>query len=93
MFQIELKGLDELQRHAKEADKVAETLDGELGTLRFDRNDPADVQRAIEEMERTVDARVSPFPNNPFLAQMVEATKKMFRDEILRQAQEARGRA
>ena len=47
MFQIEPKGLDELQRHLKEAEKIAEALSGALGTLRFDPNDPTDVQQII----------------------------------------------
>lgn len=91
MFNVELSGFDELQKQLRDAQKALQALDGDLCSLRFDPSNPADVQRAIEEMEGIVDARISPYRNNPLVAPVVDAAKKSFREEILRRAQEARG--
>ncbi len=86
-----MKGFDDLSKQLEEAQKAAQALDGEIGTLRFNPADPQDVQRAIKEMERIVDARFAPCRSNPLVQPFADATKETFRKHILEQAREASG--
>ena len=54
MFDIEITGLGQFQREL--ASQAFQALDGELGTLSFDPNDPASIDRALREMEAAIDA-------------------------------------
>ena len=87
MFKVELSGFDELQDTLTDAQRAIESLDGELATLRVDPNNP---QAAIDEMESAVDAKLAPYRGNPIVEQIAEASKELFRNGILRQAQEAK---
>jgi len=51
--------------------------------VRFKPDDPADVQRAIELVERAVDERLLRFQDNPWAAQVGKAVKDSFRQRIL----------
>ena len=43
-----IKGLDKLQRQMDEAQKVLETLEGDLCTVSFDSHDPGSIEAAIQ---------------------------------------------
>jgi len=90
LFKVELSGFDELQKTLAEAQRAAESLDGELATLHVDRNNP---QSAIAEMERAVDAKLAPYRGNPIVEQIAEASKLHFRNRILERAEEAKRKA
>jgi hypothetical protein len=56
MFKI--KGLDKLQRDLAAVQKALEAMDGELGTVQFDPNDPGSIEAAIQEVARIVDRKI-----------------------------------
>ncbi len=87
---VQIKGLEELSRSLKEAQEALGNLDGDLATASFDPEEPASIESAIHEMERVIDARVSGHADNPFIAPLVEAAKKNFRQAILEKAAVAR---
>jgi hypothetical protein len=45
MIMFEIEGLDNLMKQLKEAELALSNLDGELGNVRFDADDPTDAQR------------------------------------------------
>jgi prefoldin subunit 5 len=85
-MELNITGLDELQRQLEELQRAMESLDGPIANLKFDPKDPASVQRAIREMETEVDRKVAPYSGNPFVAQVVEQSKEHFRAGILERA-------
>ncbi|MGH1398398.1 MAG: hypothetical protein ACRBCT_04210 [Alphaproteobacteria bacterium] len=87
---LKIDGLDRLQKELKQAQDALSELDGEIGSVSFDPNDPASLERAISEMERVIDERVGRYANNKIVAPLVEQTKEHFRAEILNKAARAR---
>ncbi|MBI3939683.1 MAG: hypothetical protein HY315_02510 [Acidobacteria bacterium] len=55
MFEIKIEGLNDLSRQLGEAEEALKRLHGELGEVKFNPFDPADVQRAITETNKLVD--------------------------------------
>lgn len=84
-----IKGLDAFTRQLDEAGKAIAALDGDLVSLNFDPADAQSVQRAINEMERAVDARVSRYRTNPLVADIVKQTKARFKEAIQQKARQA----
>ncbi len=85
-----ISGLDVLSRHLADTQKALEALDGELGTVSFDPNDPASIEMAIQEVDSTINERVAPFADNPVIASLVVGMKEKYREAILDRAAEAR---
>ncbi|OSQ42175.1 hypothetical protein [Marivita geojedonensis] len=88
MFKI--KGLDELQKDLEQLIKAMENLDGELCNLSFDPNDPESINRAISEMEKTVDGRVAGFERTQMVQEVITTVKEEFRQSILSKAATSR---
>ena len=88
MFKIE--GLDKLQRELEEASKAFEGADGELGTVRFDPNDPGSIEAAISEINRLVDERLGAYDHNPLVGPMISEMKEKYREALLEKAAAAR---
>jgi len=88
MFKIE--GLDKLQKELEQAERAFKELDGDLGQVNFDPNDPASINSAIVSMEQVIDQRVGRYANNELVAPMIEAAKEQFRDAIVQKAAQAR---
>ena len=88
MFKI--NGLDKLSRDLELAQKAMETLDGELGTVSFNPNDPGSIDAAIQEVERLIDERLGSYDSNPIIAPMMESLKEKYREGILEKAAAAR---
>jgi hypothetical protein len=87
---FEITGFDSLQKTLEDASQALKSLDGEIGTLRIDPNNP---DAAIAEMERIVDAKVATYKSNPIVAGSVAALKQQVRERILAEAEEARRKA
>ena len=87
MFNVKITGFDDIQKMLDEVKRALEALHGEVATLRVDPNNP---QLAIAEMERLVDAKVATYRGNEIVEQIVEESKKAFRDGILEQAAETK---
>ncbi|MDR7102850.1 hypothetical protein [Croceicoccus sp. BE223] len=85
-----VKGLDELSRKMKELEKAIAALDGEIGTVNFDPNDPQSIEVAIQKMEQTVDERVGDYSRNDMIEGIVSEVKERYRQAILERASEAR---
>jgi len=85
-----LKGLDDLQRTLSEAQRALEAVNGELGTLSFNPEDPGSVEAAIAESERLVDERLGKYANNSIVGPLMAQMKQSFRTAVIEKAAEAR---
>ena len=88
MFKI--TGLDNLQKNLKEAERVMGELDGELGVVNFNPNDPSSIEAAIHSVNRMVDDRIGQYSSNPILGPLADQMKEKYRESILQKAAEAR---
>lgn len=85
-----IKGLNELSRKMKELEKAIAALDGEIGSVNFDPNDPQSIEVAIQKMEQAVDERVGDYSRNDMIEGIVSEIKERYRQAILERASEAR---
>lgn len=88
MFKI--TGLDKIQKDLKDAQRALNELDGELGVVNFDPNDPASIESAIHSVNRMIDERLGKYSSNPIVAPLAEQMKEKYREGILEKAAEAR---
>ncbi|HDL6990172.1 TPA: hypothetical protein PXM90_001290 [Yersinia enterocolitica] len=88
MFKI--TGLDKLQKNLKEAELALNELDGELGVINFNPNDPASIEAAIQSVNRMVDERIGEYSTNPIISPLADQMKEKYRESILQKAAEAR---
>ncbi|MFA6014448.1 MAG: hypothetical protein WC742_05225 [Gallionellaceae bacterium] len=88
MFNI--SGLDELHKQLTDAQRAMESLDGELGSVNFDPNDPASIETAIQSVESIIDERLVQYANNPIIAPLAAGMKEKYREAIIDRAAEAR---
>lgn len=87
---LKVTGLDSLQKQLNEAQKALESLEGELGRVSFDSNDPSSIEAAIQQVCSTIDGRVGVYSSNPFISPLIEEMKENYREHILQKAAEAR---
>ena len=83
---IDISALDQLGRQLVEAKKALESLDGDLGSVSIDPHNPASIQAAIQRVESSIDDRLGPYANNPFIAPLAAKLKAQHRESILAQA-------
>lgn len=83
---IKIEGLDKLQRQLKDAERAFQELDGEMGSVTFDPNDPASIEQAIQEMTRMIDERVGGYLSNPIVGPLVDEMKVKYREAIVEKA-------
>ena len=88
MFKV--TGLDKLQKNLKDAQRALSELDGELGVVNFDPNDPASIEGAIQSVNRMIDDRLGEHSSNPIVGPLAEQMKEKYRESILEKAGEAR---
>lgn len=88
MFNI--TGLDGLSRQLSDAQRALEALDGELGAVNFDTNDPASIEAAIQSVESMIDERLVQYASNPIIAPLAASMKEKYREAIVDRAAEAR---
>ncbi|MEY2160315.1 MULTISPECIES: hypothetical protein [unclassified Rhodanobacter] len=74
MFKIE--GLEKLTRQLSEAEKAIASIDGDLGSVNFNPNDPESIERAIIEVENLVDSKLHDYADNPLVTQLAEQMKE-----------------
>ena len=87
---MKITGLDELTRQLEEAQKALAVLDGQIGTVNFDPNDPASIEAAIQQVELMIDERVGAYAHNPIVAPLIEQMKEQYREGIIQKAAAAR---
>lgn len=88
MFKI--TGLNKLQKNLKDAERALSELDGELGVVNFDPNDPASIEGAIQSINRMIDERLGEYSSNPIVGPLAEQMKEKYRESILEKAAAAR---
>ncbi|MBB6118056.1 hypothetical protein F4826_005038 [Rahnella inusitata] len=86
---VKIIGIDKLQKQLKEAEKATEALNGSYD-IRFDANDPASIENAIQEAYSLVDERASGYATNPMVNPLIEHMKENLRQQILDRAEEQR---
>lgn len=87
---IKITGLDQLTRQFDEAQKALAELDGELGTVSFNPNDPASIEAAIQNVELLVDEKLGEYSDNPIIGPLAMDMKESYRDAIIERAAAAR---
>lgn len=87
---MKITGLDKLSRKMDELSKFAKEIDGHLGEVEFDPSDPGDIERAIAEMETTVDQKASSYSRNDAVQNIADKMKEKYRQAILDKAAASR---
>lgn len=86
---VKITGLDKLQRELRDVQRALGQLDGTIGTISFNPQDPASVQRAIREMEQMIDRKILPYRSNPLVSTVATAMKEQYRKSLLERARNA----
>jgi len=89
MLNVNITGLDKLQRELDQAQRACQSLNGTITTLKFDPADPNSVQEAIRKMEVAVDSKVASYRGNALVSQMAKEMKEAYRAEILKRSKAA----
>lgn len=87
---VKITGLDKLTRTLDDAQKAIAAIDGKLGAVNFNPNDPGSIEAAIAQMEAMIDERLGDYASNPIVAPMMEGMKERYRDAIIERAAQAR---
>lgn len=87
---VKINGLDKLTRTLDDAQKAIAAIDGELGAVNFNPNDPGSIEAAITQMEAMIDECLGDYASNPIVAPMMEGMKERYRDAIIERAAQAR---
>lgn len=83
---IKISGLDKLAQQLEQAQQAFAEMDGELGAVNFDPDDPASIEAAIQQVEAMIDAKIELWAGNPLIAQVADGMKEQYRDAIIGRA-------
>jgi hypothetical protein len=84
-FKIDSSGVE---RHFNELRKATKALEAPVN-VEFNPSDPTDVERAISQIESTIDKRVSPFRGNEAVRGLADQIKARFREQIKQKVEDA----
>jgi hypothetical protein len=87
-----ISGLASLQKTLSDAQTALDAVNGELGTLSFDPEDPASIERAIMESERLVDERLGAYAENAIVGPLIQQMKDAYRAAVIEKAAESRAK-
>lgn len=87
---IKIEGCDQLTMELDDAQKALAALDGDLGIVKFDPQDPESIESAIKQIDSIIDDRLGAYATNLIIAPLAEQMKEHYRDEIIGQAAAAR---
>jgi hypothetical protein len=87
---IKISGLDKLTKQLDEAQKAFAELDGKLGEVSFEPDDPASIEAAINKAGAMIDERVGRYSSNPLVGPMIDEIKERYRSAIIAKAAAAR---
>jgi hypothetical protein len=82
--------LDKFQKQIEEAQRAFAELDGELGVVNFNPEDPGSIEGAIAQVNAIIDERVGMYSTNPFVGPMIDEMKEAYRNGIIEKAAAAR---
>jgi len=85
-----INGLGQLQKQLHEAQEALKRVEGELGTVRFDPNDPESIEAAMRQIDALIDERLGDYLNNPIVGPLAESMKEKYREAVLEEAQAKR---
>lgn len=88
MFKVD--GFDKFQKELKQAQLAVREVQGELGTVQFDAQDPVSIETAISTVNEMLDERLGKFSSNPLVGAMLDQLKEGYREGILERAASAR---
>ncbi|MFK3852295.1 hypothetical protein ACI2J5_22565 [Agrobacterium pusense] len=88
MFKI--TGLDKVTKELDQLQRVIGGLDGEIGMVKFDPNEPASIESAISDVENLIDQEAGHYSSSSMAASIIEQMKDTYRQAILDKAAEAR---
>lgn len=86
---VKITGIDKLRKQLKEVEKATEALNGSYD-VRFDANDPASIENAIQEAYSLLNERTSVYATNPMVTPLIEQMKESLRQQILDSAEQQR---
>ncbi len=81
------KGFDQLQKQLQRAQEALKRVEGQLGTVQFDPNDPESIERAMRQIDSIIDERLGDYLNNPIIGPLSESMRETYKEAILEQAQ------
>ena len=87
---LKVTGLDKLQKELKDAKRILSELDGELGVVKFNPNDPASIESAIQTVNHMIDERIDGCSTNSIVGSLAQQMKETYIEGILKKAAEAR---
>jgi hypothetical protein len=87
---FKITGLDKAMKDLDELSKALAALDGDLGSVNFNPQEPASIEAAIQAVEEMVDERTRPYQGNSTVASLAEEMKQRYREAIIEKAAEAR---
>jgi hypothetical protein len=90
MMNIEITGLDKLQRQLNDASQALQALDGEISAVNFNPHDPSSVEAAVVQVEQAIDAKIAPYRGNAIVENVATQLKDRYRQEIYDRAAKAR---
>ena len=79
-----------MQKELEEAQCAISELEGDLGTVSFDPQEPHSVETALQSVNQLIDGRIGRYASNPFVAPIIDGLKESYRETILVKASEAR---
>ena len=85
-----ITGFDQLQRQLQAAQEALKRVEGELGTVQFDPNDPESIEAAMRQIDAIIDERLGDYLDNPIIGPLSERMKGKYKEAILEQAQAKR---
>lgn len=87
---IKISGLSELTRQLEDAQAAMANIDGQIGTVSFECDDPASIEAAIQEVERMINEKLGQYESNLLVAPIIANLKTQYREAIVQRAAEAR---
>lgn len=84
------KGLDQLQKQLQKAQEALKRVEGDLGTVPFDPNDPESIEAAMRQIDSLIDERLGDYLDNPIIGPLADSMKEKYREAVLEQAQAKR---
>ena len=85
-----MTGLDELSKTLDDAQKALAAIDGDIGSVQLNPDDPSSIEAAIQQVDSMIDEKIGGCADNPFVAPLVEGMKERYRTAILDRAAEVR---
>lgn len=87
---VKITGLGKLQKELEQARRAFKNLDGQLGSLVLEANEPASVQAAINKMEAMIDSEVASYRGSRIVTGIASEMKEKYREMIIQAAAQHR---